>query len=242
MPMQKILFVLMMMALALNLKATHHLTYFVYVESHFPQGYWKDADLAYDHQGVYLYPHQYTDLFGTVKVDFYQKLLDRLEEHHSFYEKVKLEENELNQEYDREACDTLQFAVQQGLSEDQMKTIRNELTATVLGAGECRAVRLNHYQGAERTGTELLDYSHLDYPLFELVSADDEQKQPETRIVEKRVHDTVYRTIRDTVFAERHSRRSTGDSRSCWDRYLWIGIILVLSGFILRSSRRTRKR
>jgi hypothetical protein len=212
----------------------------VYVESFFPQGYWKDADQVSDHQGVFLYPYQYTDLFGTVKEDFYSKILSRLESHHDFYQHVALDSNVLKKDGYRELYDTLNFAVQTGLTPGQLKTLRNELTATVLSAGESRAVRFNHYdRQGKRIKTEILDYEDLDYPLFELVSIR-ESKSAGTEGVEKVVHDTVYQTHTDTVRVERKPTADDAGSAPCRDRYLWWAIILVLGILLFRERRKRR--
>jgi len=217
------------MVMAMNLHATHHLTYFVYVESVFQQGYWKDAEQVYDQKGVFLYPHKYTDLFGTVKEDFYNKILSRLKSHHDFYRHVTLDSNVLKKEGHREWYDTLSFAVESDLSQQQLKTLRNELTATILAAGESDAIRLNHYdREGRKVKTETLDEGDLDYPLFEL-SIGKERKT---------VRDTVYRTRTDTVRTERRPPGSDAESAGCWDRYLWLGIILVLGIWLILERRK----
>jgi hypothetical protein len=229
--MKKLVLFLTGTVLALNLQATHHLTYFVYVESVFQQGYWKDADRVTDHQGVFLYPYKYTDLFGTVKEDFYNKMLTRLKSHHDFYQQVALDSNVLKQDGYREYYDTLNFAVQAGLSQQQLKTIRNELTATVLTAGESDAIRLNHYdREGMKVKTETLDFADLDYPMFELAG----NKEKET------VHDTIYQTRTDTVRLEHQPTSGDTESATCWDRYVWLGIILLLGILIIHERRKNR--
>lgn len=225
--MKKILMLMVFLLAAFNLKATHHMTYFVFVETNFAQGYWKDAELTYDHGGTFLYPYKYTDLFGTVKEDFYRKLLDRLEAHHDFYAQVELDDNELKTEGYREYYDTLNVALKGALTSSQLRTLKNELTATILNAGESKAVRLNFYENGQHTQTEVLDYTHLDYPVFELVSMDEGSK-PAERVVEQTVHDTIYQTRTDTVYKDPKKGGEMGDTSSCWDRYLWLGIIGVL--------------
>jgi len=232
--MKKIFMLSFFLVGATTLSATHHLSYFVYVETHFEQGYWKDADMTYDHAGAFLYPHQYTDLFGTVKADFYRKLLERLEQHHGFYEKVRLDDNELKKVGHREYYDTLNIALEKGLTDAQLQTARNELTATILSAGEAQAVRLNFYEQNRRIKTEVLDYSHLDYPVFELVAMD-ESIHERTRIVEKKVHDTVYQTRVDTVVADHRQQQAEGAAGNCWDRYLWLAIIGVLAVYLWKK-------
>ena len=237
--MKRLLLILLGGLLAFNLQATHHLTYFVYVKTSFQQGYWKDADRVYDRGGVFLYPYQYTDLFGTVKVDFYNKLLDRLNSHHDFYQHVALDSNVLKQEGNREFYDTLNFAVEPGLSQEQLQTLRNELVATVLAAGESNAIRLNHHDSrGTQVKTETLDYGDLDYPLFELVRIGGDTTT-EAKVKEETVIDTIYRTRTDTLRAS--SEPATGDDGfpACWDRYVWLGIILVLGIWVFRLRKRS---
>lgn len=220
-----------------SLRATHHITYFVFVETHFIQGYWKDAPMTYEHQGAFLYPHQYTDLMGTVKREFYQTLLDRLGEHHDFYSHVKLDSNTLHRSGHREYYDTLNIALDAGLSGDDLRTVKNELTATVLSAGETRAVRLNHYQAGQLVRDEVLDYSDLDYPVFDLTEME-ESSRGKAESAGDRIRDTIYRTRVDTVWADGHRDRR-GDQEileSCWDRYLWLGIIVVLLILLFRRK------
>lgn len=238
--MNRLLLIVALLLVSSSLRATHHITYFVFVETHFVQGYWKDAPMTYEQQGAFLYPHQYTDLMGTVKREFYQKLLDRLGEHHDFYSHVKLDSNTLHRSGHREYYDTLNIAVEAGLSGDDLRTVKNELTATVLSAGETRAVRLNHYQSGQLVRDEVLDYSDLDYPVFDLTVM---KKSPgeKAESAGERIRDTIYRTRVDTVWADGHSNRK-GDQEileSCWDRYLWLGIIVVL--LILLFRRRMGK-
>jgi len=241
--MKKILLALSLLLVASNIQATHHLTYFVYVESYFPQGYWKDAEMTFKHGGVFLYPHQYTDLFGTVKEDFYKKLLQRLEEHHDFYARVQLDNNRIKNDNHREYYDTLKVALGYDLSDDQLRTVRNELIATVIAAGECEALRLNHYNAdGKRVRTETLDYRDLDYPLFELVSSPGEDKaktsSPEKATGQaKPVPDTIYQVRRDTVKVEDPGEDAGGSVFACWDRYLWWAIILVLAVLLWRKMK-----
>jgi len=234
--MKKILLLMTILLAASSMKATHHMTYFVFVETNFAQGYWKDAELTYDHGGTFLYPYKYTDLFGTVKEDFYKKLLARLEEHHDFYAQVKLDENELKTDGYREYYDTLNVAVKEALTLSRLQTVRNELTATILHAGECKAVRLNFYENGQHTKTEVLDYSSLDYPVFELVTMDAESK-PVERVVEQTVHDTIFQTRTDTVYKGSKKVEAKGGAARCWDRYLWLGIIVVLVIYLWKTRR-----
>lgn len=230
--MKKLVLFLTGMVMAVTLHATHHLTYFVYVETVFQQGYWKDADRVYDHQGVFLYPHQYTDLFGTVKEDFYAKVLQRLESHHDFYQHVALDSNVLKKDGYRELYDTLNFAVKETLSQQQLKTLRNELTATVLAAGESKAIRLNHYdRQGKKIKTETLNEDDLDYPLFELAGN-------KKRIT---VRDTIYRTRTDTVRVKQQPTGGGVESASCWDRYVWLGIILILAILLIHERRKASR-
>lgn len=232
--MKKFLVLMAILLAASSMKATHHMTYFVFVETNFAQGYWKDAELTYDHGGTFLYPYKYTDLFGTVKEDFYRKLLDRLEEHHEFYGQVKLGENELKTEGYREYYDTLNVALHGTLTPSQLRMLRNELTATILNAGECKAVRLIFHENGRHKKTEVLDYSSLDYPVFELVTME-AVSQPVERVVEQTVHDTIYQTRTDTVFKEPKKAEAKGDAARCWDRYLWLGIIVVLVIYLWKT-------
>jgi len=234
--MNRLLTIVAFLLVSSSLLATHHITYFVFVETHFVQGYWKDAPMTYQHQGAFLYPHQYTDLMGTVKREFYQKLLGRLGEHHDFYTHVKLDSNTLHRSGHREYYDTLNIAIDKSLSEKDLRTVKNELTATVLSAGETRAVRLNHYSSGQLVRDEVLDYSDLDYPVFDLTNMEETSARKE-RPTGGRVRDTIYRTRVDTVWADGHRDRR-GDQeilRSCWDRYLWLGIIVVLLIFLFRN-------
>jgi len=232
--MKKILFLLAILLAAFNLKATHHMTYFVFVETNFAQGYWKDAELTYDHAGTFLYPHKHTDLFGTVKEAFYKKLLDRLEEHHDFYGKVQLDENELKKDGYREYYDTLNVALMEAFPPSRIQTAKNELTATILNAGECEAVRLNFYENGQRVKTEVFDYSHLDYPVFDLVTMDAVSEAGQ-RVAEKTIHDTIYQTRTDTVYTGPEQREAKGDAGKCRDRYLWLAVIVVLLVYLLRK-------
>ncbi|MFP4620956.1 MAG: hypothetical protein ACLFM7_06560 [Bacteroidales bacterium] len=224
------------------------MTYFVYVETQFVQGYWKDASNVYESGDKFLYPYSYTDLFGTVKKDFYNKLLERLGEYHDFYSAVSLDSNKLKREGYREFYDTLNFAVQTELTAEQIKTVKNELTTTVLSAGECQAIRLRFYQNGELHNSKVYDYSDLDYPVFDLVSMN-KGRPPVTRIVKVHVRDTVYQTSTDTVVQQKakdpqeeegKGKEITG-RQSCWDRYLWLGIIAVLGILLVRERRRSKK-
>ena len=244
--MKKLALSLFLFVFALSVKATHHMTYFVYVETQFVQGYWKDAANVYESGDKFLYPYSYTDLFGTVKKDFYNKLLERLGEHHDFYSAVSLDSNELKREGYREFYDTLNFAVQPELTPEQIKTLKNELTTTVLSAGECQAIRLNFYQDDEIHKAEVYDYSDVDYPVFDLVSMK-KGRPPVTRIVKMRIRDTVYQTSTDTVVhkkgkdagEEAAEEKEVTRRKSCWDRYLWLAIIAVLVVLLVRERRKS---
>lgn len=246
--MKRIGLTLFLLVFAFSLKATQNLTYFVYVESQFLQGYWKDADEVYNSGNKFLYPHSYTDLFGTVKKDFYNKLLERLNEHHDFYTAVSLDSNTLKKVGYKEFYDTLNFAVQPELTADQIKTVKNELTTTVLSAGECQAIRLKFYQNGQPEKSRLYDYSDLDYPVFDLVNMK-RGRQRVTRVVEKHVRDTIYKTRTDTVKQEKEKDTLEGvqkepgemQRRSCWDRYLWLAVIAVLGILLVRERRRSKK-
>ena len=240
--MKRIGLTIFLFVFALNLKATHNLTYFVYVESQFLQGYWKDAGEVYESGDKFLYPYVYTDLFGTVKKDFYNKLLERLNEHHGFYTAVSLDSNTLKREGYREFYDTLNFAVQPELTDAQIKTVKNELIATVLSAGECQAIRLKFYKNGEPQKSGIYDYSDVDYPVFDLVRMK-KGSPPVTRIVEKQIRDTIYQTRIDTVKQGKEEDTLEGvqkesgkmERRSCWDRYLWLAIIVVLGILLIRE-------
>ena len=244
--MKKLALIISLFVFSLNLKATHHMTYFVYVETQFAQGYWKDAVDVYENGDKFLYPHSYTDLFGTVKKDFYNKLLERLEEHHTFYSYVSLDSNKLKREGYREFYDTLNFAVQPEITSAQIKTVKNELTTTVLSAGECQAIRLNFYHDEEIHNAEVYDYSDVDYPVFDLVSMK-KGRPPVTRIVKMRIRDTVYQTSTDTVVhkkgkdagEEAAEEKEVTRRKSCWDRYLWLAIIAVLVVLLVRERRKS---
>lgn len=242
--MKKLSLIIFLFFLAFSLKATHHMTYFVYVETQFAQGYWKDAGQVYEGGDKYLYPHRYTDLFGTVKVDFYNKILERLGEHHDFYSAVGLDSNRLKRVGYREFYDTLNFAVQPGLTSAQIKTVKNELTTTVLNAGECEAIRLKFYRNGQPEESRIYDYSDVDYPVFDLVNLKG-GIQPVTRIVEKRIRDTVYQRRTDTVIRGKQKEASQEmiedqgktRKRTCWDRYLWLGVIVVLLMLLIREKK-----
>ncbi len=228
--MKKLLLTLLMTLSGMNLLATHHMTYFVYVESHFPQGYWKDSDLIDARQGAFLYPYQYTDLLGTVQRDFFQTLLDRLEQHHDFYSRVELASPKKADAPNGES-DTLAFVIGRGLTPDQLSTLRNELTATLLNTGLVRVVELNYRDGSKKHS---LDEDDLEIPLFELMPAG---KQALERKTPQGVRDTVYQTRTDTVAIRPESSEKGLFSRhSCWDRYLWLAIIVVLLILLLRQS------
>lgn len=237
--------IIFFVCIATSVGATHNMTYFVYVETHFVQGYWDLAPMVYESGDRYLYPHTYTDLFGTVKVDFYNKLLKRLGEHHDFYSSVSLDSNKLKRVGYREFYDTLNFAVQAGLNAGQIKTVKNELTTTVLNAGSCRAIRLKFYRNGDLENTETYNMNDLDYPVFKLVDIGEGKQRP-TRIVERRVHDTVYQVKTDTVIRKKpeetdqkteqaSKKRNRG---ACWDHYLWIGIILILLALLIQERRK----
>ncbi len=246
--MKRLAILLFWFVIALTAKATHHMTYFVYVETQFVQGYWKDAANVYESGDKFLYPYSYTDLFGTVKKDFYNKLLERLGEHHEIYSAISLGSNKLKREGYREFYDTLNFAVQPKLNASQIKTVKNELTTTVLSAGECQAIRLRFYQNGELQDSKVYDYSNVDYPVFDLISMK-KGRPPVTRIVKKRIRDTVYQTSTDTVVQQKakDSQEKEGKGKeitgrqSCWDRYLWLAIIAVLAVLLVRERRRSRK-
>lgn len=244
--MKRIGLTLFLLVIAFSLKATQNLTYFVYVESQFLQGYWKDGGEVSKSGNKFLYPYRYTDLFGTVKKDFYNKLLERLNEHHDFYTAVSLDSNTLKRVGYREFYDTLNFAVQPELTDAQIKTVKNELIATVLSAGESQAIRLKFYKNGEPQKSSIYDYSDLDYPVFDLVRMK-KGRPPVTRIVEKQTRDTVYQTRTDTVKQGKDTlegvQKEPGEMqrRSCWDRYLWLAIIAVLGILLVRERRRSKK-
>ena len=246
--MKKLALIFILSVFALNLKATHHMTYFVYVETQFVQGYWKDAANVYESGDKFLYPYSYTDLFGTVKKDFYNKLLERLGEHHEFYSAVSLDSNKLKREGYREYYDTLNFAVQPELTAPQIRTIKNELITTVLSAGECQAIRLNFYSNGQAEKSSVFDYSDVDYPVFDLVSLE-KGRPPVTRIVERHIRDTVYQTSTDTVVHKKgkdtneqaEKEKEITRRKSCWDRYLWLAIIAVLVVLLVREKGSSKK-
>jgi hypothetical protein len=243
--MKSITIIFFMLLFVFSAKAAHHMTYFVYVETRFAQGYWEDAGEVYDSGDKYLFPHQYTDLFGTIKISFYKKVLERLEEHHDFYSRVRLDSNELKKVGYREFYDTLNFAIESGLNDEQIKTLKNELTTTILNAGECRALRVRVYEEGIPVKTRIYDYDDVDYPVFSLVRMK-KGRPPVTRIMERQVQDTVFRKRTDTVIErlkkdtlrEVKNEKEEATKRNCWDRYLWLAIIAVLSVLLIRERRK----
>lgn len=65
---------------ALGAGATHRLTYFVYAETQYIQGPWSRTQLLNSSRYHYLAVREYTDLFGTERIDLAEKMLQRLGE------------------------------------------------------------------------------------------------------------------------------------------------------------------
>lgn len=79
-PMMKKLLSILLLAQALGAGATHWLTYYVYIETEYVQGPWSGAHLLNSSRYRYLAVREYTDLFGTERIDQAEKMLQRLGE------------------------------------------------------------------------------------------------------------------------------------------------------------------
>lgn len=77
--MKKLLSIVLLIQ-ALGAGATHRLTYFVYVETQYIQGPWSRTQLLNSSRYHYLAAREYTDLFGTERIDLAEKMLQRLGE------------------------------------------------------------------------------------------------------------------------------------------------------------------
>ena len=138
--------------------STHWFTYYIYIETEYVQGPWARTELL-SHSGYrYLAPKVFEDLFGTMKEELAEKLLERLrEEKPTLYDRVhKLTLH----------GDTVNLEIE-GIV-DRRETIMNEVTATMI-LNSFSAVRFR-YANQEETMT----LADLTLPLFDLVSLSEE--------------------------------------------------------------------
>ena len=76
----RVLLTILLFFISLNIRATHTLTYYVYVETEYTQGPWTRANLIDAWQYRYLAAEVHEDLFGSEATDLVNKLLSRLKE------------------------------------------------------------------------------------------------------------------------------------------------------------------
>ncbi|MFO8236501.1 MAG: hypothetical protein R6U04_13975 [Bacteroidales bacterium] len=118
--MRKLLTLLFLLT-ALNVSATNWLSYYVYSETKYMQGPWSRTDVLGKSGYRYLAPHYYEDLFGTVKSDLVNKMIQRLQE---------MKPGVYNWDYDLSIeGDTVIFST--GTQIRRFETVKNEITVTL---------------------------------------------------------------------------------------------------------------
>ena len=152
-----ILLLCLLMAPLSRLFATIDGTYIVYFEETYVQGPWNDGERVFNNP--YLLPKFYTELMGSVEVQVYQMILDKLKaEKPSVYSAVEVPfiDEPLN------PLDTVLVKVGD-IQQKNWLTIKNEILASFTANGNCKVVLF------ERKGkTEYLTAEDIDYPKFTL--------------------------------------------------------------------------
>lgn len=150
----KILLTTLLLTFTLSLKATHTLTYYVYIETEYTQGPWTRAGLLDASQYKYLAPVVYDDLFGSDETELINKLLFRLKEKNP---------DSYNWSYSIQVQGDTVLITPKGVL-NNIETIKNEITAT-LCFNNYKAVGININGQAQ-----VLTINDLTLPFFDLVT------------------------------------------------------------------------
>ena len=150
----KILLTTLILILALNVGATHWITYYVYHETAYVQGPWLRTNILNQSDYRYLNAELHEGLFGTVESDLVDALFSKLKEN---------KPEVYNWKYDLAfEGDTVLFTSKSIIQSQE--TVKNELTATLI-FNHFKAVTFN-FNGKTETWT----LAELTIPYFDLIA------------------------------------------------------------------------